>query len=267
MNQNEMHDANRRWWDISSPDWKKQDEEYWRECVVNPSKAFEGNSLEFINDCVGDLSGKSICVIGSGDNFAAFALAGLGAKVTSTDISQPRLDIAAQRASILGQNINFIRGDAADLSIIPDGEFDLVFSSNGFFVWISDLSAVFSEVIRVLKPGGYYIFYDIHPFMRPWKVQTVIEMEKPYFDTGPFKWTEDNQVTYEFHWMLSDIINSLVKNGLIICRIAETAARYSNYWAGRYYGYDKDQSLLDWHSNPRAGLPVWLTVASQKLPL
>ena len=40
----------------------------------------------------GDLHGKRACVIGSGDNYAAFALAGLGAQVTSTDISARQME-------------------------------------------------------------------------------------------------------------------------------------------------------------------------------
>jgi ubiquinone/menaquinone biosynthesis C-methylase UbiE len=260
----EFHEANRKYWDAATPEWQKLDKNDWRKCLQQPELAFEGNTLDIVKEFVGELRGKRVCLIGSGDNYAAFALAGLGAAVTSTDISEQRLEVAAQRARSLDLNIKFVRSDAAGLSAIPDTRFDLVCSTNGFFVWIADLAGVFNAVSRVLKPGGYYIFYDIHPFMRPWKNQTVIEMKKPYFETGPFASEESNQPIYNFHWTLSDIINSLLKSGLVLRRIAETPAQDSRFWTGLSYGHGTDNSLLDWHKNPRAGLPAWLTVAAQK---
>jgi len=113
-------------------------------------------------------------------------------------------------------------------------------------------------------PGGYYIFYDIHPFMRPCKDQTVIEMEKPYFQTGPFASGASGRPTYEFHWTLGDIINSLLRSGLILRRMAETPAEDSRFWQSYSYEPGSDDSLLDWRNNSRSGLPVWLTLAAQK---
>jgi 2-polyprenyl-3-methyl-5-hydroxy-6-metoxy-1,4-benzoquinol methylase len=53
--------------------------------------AFVGRALELIRAYCRDLAGREVCVIGSGDNYAAFALAGLGARVTSTDVSEQQL--------------------------------------------------------------------------------------------------------------------------------------------------------------------------------
>ena len=252
---NEMHEANRKYWNISTPEWQKLDEGDWRKCPQQPYLAFHGRALEMINEFVGELGGKHVCIIGSGDNYAAFALAGLGADVTSTDISQPRLDVAKQRAHILGLDIDFIRCDAAGLSPVPDGGFDLVVSTNGFFVWISDLTAVFSAVNRILKPGGYYVFCDVHPFQRPWKDQNAIEIEKPYYETGPFLYGEQAQTAYEFHWTMSAIINSLLESGLNVRRIAESPARNSSFWGGQSYGPGTDEVFKTGIRIPVPGSP------------
>jgi len=111
---------------------------------------------------------------------------------------------------------------------------------------------------------GYYVFYDIHPFTRPWKDQTTIEMDKPYFETGPFEDGEPGQRSYEFHWTLSDMINPLLGAGLILRQMAETPAEDARFWQDASYRPGTDERLLDWHQNPRAGLPVWLTIAAQK---
>ena len=261
-----MHKANRRHWDSAALEWQqlRDRDQLWRKCHEQPSLAFAGEALDMIREFVGELRGKRACVIGSGDNYAAFALAGLGAKVTSTDISEQQLEVAAQRAAVLGLDIQFVRCDAADLGPVPDAEFDLVCSTNGFLVWIAEPGRVFCAVNRLLKPGGYYVLYDIHPFLRPWKNQTALEMEKPYFETGPFVYEEAGQRTYEFNWTLSDIVNPLLGSGLVLRRMSETPAKDSRFWQGHSYEPGTDDTLLDWHKNPRAGLPTWLTLAAQK---
>ena len=144
--------------------------------------------MDWSREVAGAMLGKDVCVVGSGDNYAAFAFAGMGANVTSVDISERRLAVASKRARHLGLPITFVEADSAALSHIGNAEFDLVFSSNGFFVWIADLQAVFREIFRILRPGGHYVFYDIHPFQRPWKDQTMpIEVAKSYWETGPFR--------------------------------------------------------------------------------
>lgn len=262
---NDMHEANRRFWDATAAEWRLRDrDELWRRCPEEPEVAFEGEALETIREFLGGLEGKSACVIGSGDNYAAFALAGLGATVTSTDISERQLQVAGARADRLGLEIDFIRADAADLEPFRDGIFDLVCSTNGFFVWIADLSRVFQEVSRILRSGGYYIFYDIHPFQRPWKEQVQpIEMAKPYWDVGPYESDSGDEV-YEFNWTLADILNPLSESGLIVRRVVESTAVNSRFWQGFSYGPGTNSSLMNWKNNPRAGLPAWLTIAAER---
>ena len=259
-----IHERNRRYWDETAAEWQQSDsvDDTWRRCPTEPLLAFEGQALETIREFVKPLIGKEVCVVGSGDNFATFALAGLGAKVTSTDISSQRLKIARERAVELGLKIRFVRADAANLGRLADGSFDLICSTNGFFVWIADLKAVFTEISRVLKPRGYYIFYDVHPFQRPWKDQVMpVEMGKSYWDRGPLEPVVDS---YEFTWTLADIMNALAEAKLNIRKVVESPPVNSRFWTGLSYGPGKDESLQDWKKNPRAGLPAWLTVAAMK---
>jgi hypothetical protein len=51
---------------------------------------------------------------------------------------------------------------------------------------------------------------------------------------------------------------------LILRRLAESPAKEARFWEGMSYTPGVDKSLLDWRKNPRAGLPVWLTIAAQK---
>ena len=87
---------------------------------------------------LGNLEYKKVCVLGSGDNLATFALAGLGAQVTSVDISQAQLDVGAIRAKQLGLQVDFVQADVCDLSAVTL-EFDVVYTGGHVAVWVSDL--------------------------------------------------------------------------------------------------------------------------------
>lgn len=263
----DMNQANQRFWDALAPDWNKlrEQDQLWQQCPQHPELAFDGEALAMIRESMGDLRGKHICVIASGDNYVAFALAGMGAHVTSTDISARQLETGRWRAVELGLEITFLQADATRLEEIGNNQFDLVCSSNGFFVWIAEPAKVFQQVCRVLKPGGFYIFYDVHPFQRPWVDQKLpLEMEKPYWETGPYSYFEYDETSYQFNWRMSDLLNPMLDAGLLLRRIAESPAKDARFWEGEAYTPGKDTTLTDWHNNPRAGLPAWLTVAAQK---
>ena len=92
---NEKHEANRRRWNVASPEYAAMAERSgsWRKVATEPGWAFLPQELALL----GDVAGKRACVLGSGDNLAVFALAGLGAEVTSVDISERQLDVARER--------------------------------------------------------------------------------------------------------------------------------------------------------------------------
>ena len=217
----ESHETNRRYWDASASGWQKlRDRDgLWRECAEDPDVAVEGEALD----------GRDVCVIGSGDNYAAFALAGMGARVTSTDISEGQLAVAASRAASLGLDIDFVRSDAANLESMSDRSFDLVRSTNGFLTWIAEPGLVFGEVFRILRQNGVYVFYDVHPFQRPWRdTQQATELAKPYWDTGPHE-SDGDCPTVEFEWTIADLLNALTRSGLRLESIAESPAEDSRF--------------------------------------
>src|SRR5262249_53368589 len=159
------------------------------------------------------------------------------------------LEVAQDRATSLGLDIVFVRADATDLSLLTESSYELVVSTNGFFVWISAPGKVFSAVFRILRPGGVYIFYDIHPLQRPWANQVhPLQMERPYWDTGPRAYGTE-EPTYQFTWTLADLINPLVGSGLMLKCLRETAAESSRFWQDFSYERGTDDSLLDWKKN------------------
>ena len=224
-----------------------------------PESAFHPAVIALIRKYLPDMEGRRILLPSSGDNHAAFALARMGARVTSADISERQLENAAAVAEQLGLDIEFICDDTMTLSRIPERAYDLVYTSNGTLSWISDIDGMYRSICRVLRTGGYSVMYDMHPFNRPfsgeaWKPPAIV---KSYHDVFP-----------DLHWRLQDLINAQVKAGLGICESAELPAADASFW----FTYDELQQktpeelrgINDWKRNPMAALPAWVALVSRK---
>jgi hypothetical protein len=76
---NSFHEANQRRWDAGAASWacRADTRGVWRKCHLDPSLALHPTELNWLSD----IAGKSVAVLGSGDNQAVFALVGLGSKV------------------------------------------------------------------------------------------------------------------------------------------------------------------------------------------
>ena len=234
---NPMHEANRRGWDAVSAKWQAEIEARvdWRSIPDNIHLVLDDVELKYL----GDVSGRSACVLGSGDNMVSFGLASAGARVTSVDISQTQLNIAAERAGELGLKIDFHRADVTDLGCLdgpgdpgglPDAGFDIVYTGGHVAVWVSDLKRYYGEGIRILKPGGLFMVNEYHPFRRLWKHGSgPLEQEFHYFDHGPLTYDRSEELpegtgplpSYEFHWTVSDMTRALLEGGCELLAMEE----------------------------------------------
>lgn len=250
------------WNETADSDWYRslRTEERINRLKEKPEVAFHPAVYAIIRRYLPDLSRLRILLPSSGDNHAAFALAMMGAHVTSVDISERQLDNAAGVAADLHLDIEFICDDTMKLSRIRNQDYDMVYTSNGTLSWINDLDSMYSNMYRVLKPGGFSIMYDVHPFNRPfsgeaWKTPRIV---KAYQDVFP-----------DLHWRIQDIINSQVRSGLTICELAELPATDASFWF-TYAELEKQsreelEGINDWKKNPMAALPAWVTVVSKRV--
>ena len=252
-----------------SDEYYKDSMEYYGEIRENHKRAFPIMLYPLIEKYVGDLQGKKVCVPSSGDNVAAFGFTVLGAKVTSCDLSENQLKNAEIIEEKYGfKNIEFVCQDSMKLDKIKDGEYDLVYTSNGVHVWIDDLPAMYRNFNRILKPGGYNIFFETHPMSRPFDNTTYeVKIKKLYEDIGPHG---DDKPTYA--WRTQDFVNAVVSAGFNIKEMQEfhslredlTAHNYLHILEEHKDNYKWHGDTFDWKINPWAALPQCLCLCSQK---
>jgi ubiquinone/menaquinone biosynthesis C-methylase UbiE len=99
-------------------------------------------------------AGQHVLDMGCGTGRFTVPLAECGAIVTGFDISRAMLDVADRKLTERGLKADLREGDMSALPF-PDSSFDFVASMLALMhIPLDDRPAVFSEVQRVLKPGG-----------------------------------------------------------------------------------------------------------------
>jgi SAM-dependent methyltransferase len=224
---NDLHEANRQGWDARSAEYARGAEGVWQRCHRQPGLVLDKRELHWL----GDIAGKRIAVLGSGDNLVVFALAGMGAQVTSVDISENQLAIARQRAGQLGLSLAFVRSDVCDLSALSTGSFDLVYTGGHIAIWVSDLRKFYAEAARILKPGGRLIVSEYHPFRRIWKgAKDRLEIESDYFHRGPYSYDGPGGQVHEFQWTVGDYVDAVIAAGCEVEAVEEFGTGSDGAW-------------------------------------
>ena len=224
----------------------------WRIAHEQPEKVFLEQELALI----GEIEGRQVCVLGSGDNLAVFAFAGMGAQVTSVDISSGQLAVARDRAAELGLEVEFVEADVTDLHGLESGRFDLVYTADHVGVWVSDLRGFYREAIRILRRKGLFLITEYHPFRRIWKDrEDRLELMCSYHHSGPHEYDVENLLQensdearqFEFHWTVAQYLNAVIEQGADLVRFDEIG--------------DEAES---WEHAPLEGLPRKLLIAGRK---
>ncbi len=114
-------------------------------------------------DYVNIKQGEHVLDLGSGagnDCFVARSIVGENGKVTGLDFSDKMLEKARLNNEKMGyKNVSFVKGDIESIPL-PDNSVDVVIS-NCVLNLVPDKTKAFSEIRRVMKPGGRLSVSDI----------------------------------------------------------------------------------------------------------
>jgi ubiquinone/menaquinone biosynthesis C-methylase UbiE len=167
---------------------------------------------------------------GGGQQSVVFSL--LGANVTVLDLTPEQLERDQEAARHYGYEVTTVQGDMRDLSALRTGGFDRVYQPIST-LYVPDLSEIYREVARVLKPGGLYSADYAVPLLymaedRGWDgTGYVLRVSQPYA-RGAILETEEGKLNFaegesfaEFHHLLSDILNGLIAEGFAIRSVWE----------------------------------------------
>jgi arsenite methyltransferase len=107
--------------------------------------------------------GEAVLDVGSGagtDSLIAAQMVGAGGRVTGIDMTEEMLAKARAAATEMrATNVDFVKGEVETLPFEAES-FDVVIS-NGVIDLVPDKDAVFSEIHRVLRPGGRIQVADV----------------------------------------------------------------------------------------------------------
>ena len=131
--------------------------------------------------------------LATGTGAVAERAAAAGANVTGLDLAPVLIETAQERASELGLEIDYVVGDAENLSF-EDGSFDKVSSTCGI-MFAPDHEAAAGELARVTAPGGEIALANWTP---TGGLAKMFKVMAPYLPapppSSPFDWGDEGRV-------------------------------------------------------------------------
>jgi SAM-dependent methyltransferase len=156
----------------------------------------------------------------------------LGARVTVFDLCAGQLEADQRAADHYGYEVKTVQGDMRDLSAFSDASFDHVLQGISL-TFVPDLRQVYSEVWRVLRPGGLYAVAHCNPATYPMCFEgpdngwdgTGYRIAEPYrggpvrMDSSGWENMSEGEPTGEHRHLYRDIFNGLIEAGLTIAMV------------------------------------------------
>lgn len=188
----------------------------WSETYDSDENLTRDLDQQVTRDLLGDLHVTSLLEIGCGTGKNTVFLAHIARQVISVDFSQGMIEKAKEK--VKADNVRFSMMDITQPWKFEDQSFDLIVC-NLVLEHIQDLSFVFAEAARTLRPNGRFFVNELHPFKQ-------YDGKKARF----FRNEQKIEVDAFIH-QLSDFYHAAVSNGLTLVNLNE-------YW------HPEDQNQL-----------------------
>jgi SAM-dependent methyltransferase len=176
----------------------------------------------------GSIAGKRLLCLAAGGGRQGPLHAAAGAEVTVVDISEAMLSRDKSVAAERGLQMRLVRCSMDNLEELHDEEFDIVVQPVSS-CYASDLSNVYAEVARVLRPGGLYVSQHKTPTSLQAasriSVPGQLMLQSPYYQQGPLPPAEPCRTrepgTVEFLHRWEELVGGLCRAGFVVEDLVE----------------------------------------------
>jgi len=147
---------------INNDVYNEQGDRWWQpdfslnliKTLINPLRVgYSKKIITFLNMNPAD---KSALEVGCGGGILCEEIAAIGFNTAGIDPSKQSITTASAHAAASGLNINYVQGTGEALPF-PENTFNMVFCCD-VLEHVRDLPKVISEISRVLKPGGIFLY-------------------------------------------------------------------------------------------------------------
>ncbi len=219
---------NREAWNEISVRHRQQNGDTWTKILVQPCASVL-DSLVSARLRALMIEGRSVAQLCSNNGREIISLKNMGAgRCVGFDISDEAIGQANELAHAASVECEFVRTDLYDISSDFDQAFDLIFMSAGTLGWMPDLKSAFGVVARLLRPGGRFLIYEMHPVLDMFDSATdnPIEVLHSYWKTDPYvgeglDYLGDGSykcptAEHWFHHTLGGIFGAIFENGMLV---------------------------------------------------
>ncbi|MEO8328421.1 MAG: methyltransferase domain-containing protein [Candidatus Nanopelagicales bacterium] len=218
----ESRRASRQWWDASADQYQHDHGDFlgpdrW---IWGPEGLDEEKAQLF-----GKLNDQRLLEVGCGAAAGSRWARSQGAEVVGLDLSLRQL----QHSRRLDEQTSvFVPAVVADAAVLPfpDHSFDVAGSSYGALPFVTDAAMVMTEVARVLRPGGRWVFSVTHPIR--WAFaddpgEGGLTVNRSYFDRRAYvEQSNEGVATYvEHHRTAGDWVRLVVDAGFTLQELRE----------------------------------------------
>jgi len=214
--------ASRSWWDESAADYQVEHGGFLGDAdfLWGPEGLREGDA-----HLLGEVTERDVLEVGCGAAQCSRWLSSQGARPVAFDLSRGQLLEAQRLARSTRIRVPLVQADAERLPF-RNGSFDVACSAYGAVPFVADSAGIMSEVARVLRPGGRWVFSTTHPFrwcFRDDPGPGGLVVESSYFDRRAYVEQDDaGRATYvEHHRTMGDRVREIIAAGMSVVDIVE----------------------------------------------
>lgn len=174
---------------------------------------------------LGPVDGRRVLDLGCGTGANAVFLAEQGAKVLAIDRSSANVADARRRAENAEVRVELHQGNLADLAFLRSDTVDAVVSVMAL-AEVVDLSRVFRQVHRILKPEAPFVISLPHPAFTMFDptASDPLRVLRPYHQTSPRPWRLGDEEILDQPRTISEVFTALHRSSFWVDQLLEPVA-------------------------------------------